>query len=89
MMDSSSEDIVYGAKFKVFPDTGKVAIYWGSPVYSNIAAYYGKVDDREQILQDKQMLFLGFADGTPNIISIENPSPFERLFFVLSDAPQN
>jgi hypothetical protein len=83
MPNDSSTEMVYGARVKNIGS--KIVLHWNSPVYSHIAAYFGYVDNRVQILRDRNTLFVGFADGAPNIVGIENPDSSRRLFFVLFD----
>ena len=75
---------------------GKLLVRWRGGHYSHARCYWGLVAPdagadaaRAQVLAEQRALFLGFADGAPNVVIVDDPAPdapAERLRFVLVDS---
>uniref|UniRef100_A0A7S4Q9R4 Uncharacterized protein n=1 Tax=Alexandrium monilatum TaxID=311494 RepID=A0A7S4Q9R4_9DINO len=67
---------------------GMLLVEWGAGEYCyHIRCYWGTGPDRQAILAQRRVLFVGWSDGAENFVVCEDPAPEARnLHFVLQDA---
>ena len=85
---------------------GKLLIQWSGGHYSHARCFWSLVAPRTgnapaqdadgheyaKVMLEQRTLFLGFADGAPNIVVVDDPAPeapASQLRFVLVDTKSN
>ena len=85
-LSTSSIDIVHGGEVKKYVTPSReLLVTWESEQYSNMACWFGYEDNRLDLIEQDNRLFLGFSDAAPNVVLSPDPHPMKRLYFVLFD----
>eukprot|EP00747_Dinoflagellata_sp_TGD_P020027 gnl/TRDRNA2_/TRDRNA2_127550_c0_seq2.p1 gnl/TRDRNA2_/TRDRNA2_127550_c0~~gnl/TRDRNA2_/TRDRNA2_127550_c0_seq2.p1 ORF type:complete len:130 (+),score=23.53 gnl/TRDRNA2_/TRDRNA2_127550_c0_seq2:103-492(+) len=65
-----------------------LAVEWSAESWSyRVRCFWGTVPDKQRIINDAKLLFIGWCDAQANVVMVEDPDPAqENLYFVLEDA---